>query len=398
MSDPNGQQAAHGDRDLEVFEFGTAPVFSVDVEIPVNRGPIGGIDISPDGSQLMVTNYGADSLSVIDTDTGRVVETIAGVGEPFAIVMGGGASHRAYVSTVSTAYDSISVIDVATNTVVDSHPLALSVSDLAVSRDGKYLYASRNGARGTDVVVLDTATGRSEVIDIADTAGAAIECVQVSPDGDRIYLGANGPSGGQLVVVATRASSDREAGRAGRARWRRKASQRSEGPGVPRGLHIVGTIEVGAPIRDVAVSPDGGLAYVASCGPDFGPIVDIIDARTHEIVSTRKVGEIGGMLTRLTLSGDGDRAYLVSDDGITVLCTLTQDVIGFVKVGEPSCVIESPDGKYLYIADHSGRITMAPVASTMPSLDSGAAFTLDAGAVSAEWVMPELLQREPAMA
>ena len=129
----------------------------------MKNGPISGIAISPDGSRLMVTNYGDNSVSVIDTDTCRVVETVAGVDEPFAIAMSSAGANRAYVSTVSAAYDSIGVIDVSTNTVVATHPLALSVSDLAVSADGKYVYASRNGARGADVAVLDTATDRVEV-------------------------------------------------------------------------------------------------------------------------------------------------------------------------------------------------------------------------------------------
>ena len=136
-----------------------SPIF---VEIPVNNGPISGIATSPDGSRLMVTNYGHNSVSIIDTDSCRVVETVAGVDEPFAIAVGGPegiAADRAYVSSVSTAYDSIEVIDVFTNTVVASHRLALSVSDLAVSADGKYVYASRNGAGSADVVVMDTATG-----------------------------------------------------------------------------------------------------------------------------------------------------------------------------------------------------------------------------------------------
>ena len=60
---------------------------------------------------------------------------------------GGAEGDRAYVSTVSPAYDSIAVIDMSTDTVVATHPLALSVSDLAVSADGKHVYASRNGAR-----------------------------------------------------------------------------------------------------------------------------------------------------------------------------------------------------------------------------------------------------------
>ena len=75
---------------LDSSEFLTTPDHQVAVvQIPVNKGPISGIATSPDGSRLLVTNYGDDSVSVVDTDDCRVVGTIAGVDEPFAIAMGG---------------------------------------------------------------------------------------------------------------------------------------------------------------------------------------------------------------------------------------------------------------------------------------------------------------------
>ena len=128
-------------------------------------------------------------------------------------------------------------------------------------------------------------------------------------------------------------------------------------------MRIADTIELGLPIRDVALSSDGATAYVASCGPEVGAVLDVIDTRTNKITGTRKIGELVGTLTRLTLSGDGRRAYLVSDDSITVLCTRTHDVIGDIAVAKhPSCVVESPDGRCLYIADYSGVVTAAPIA------------------------------------
>jgi DNA-binding beta-propeller fold protein YncE len=307
-----------------------------------------------------------------------------------------------YVSSVSRAYDSIEVIDVSTHTVVATHALALSVSDLVVSADGRHVYASRNGARSADVAVLDTTTGRVEVIDIVEASGApgtTTQCVRTGPDGGRLYVGTNGPAGGRVVVIGAPSSAGEAAdGSPRRARWRRKKSIRSRGGSAQTGLSglsVTGAIEIGLPVRDVAVSPDGAKVFVASCCPEFGAVVDVIDTRTNKITSTRKLGEISGNLTGFTLSRDGDRAYLVSDDAITVLCTLTHDFIGTLRVtGQPSCVVESPDGKRLYVADYSGAVTVAPVASTAPSAIEGAGHRSYA---SAEWVMPEL-RYEPALA
>jgi len=403
-NDVNDRAAARHGLDGSDLGFDAPAGLPIVVEIPLNNGPISGIATTPDGSRLMVTNYGHNSVSIIDTDSCRVLETVDGVDEPFAIAMGGVDANRAYVSSVSRAYDSIEVIDVFTNTVIATHPLALSVSDLAVSADGKYVYASRNGARCADVAVLDTTTDRFEVIDITGPSGApgtTTECVRISPDGSRLYVGTNGPAGGRLVVIGAQAQADEDAGRSGGlARRRRKKSTPPRGKSAQTasqtGLGVIDTVEIGLPVRDVAVSPNGAVAYVASCCPELGAVVDVIDTRTNKIANTRKIGEISGVLTGMALSRDGDRAYLVSDDSITVLCTLTQDVIGTVRVTkQPSCVVESPDGKCLYIADYSGAVTVTSAASAAPLAIEGAAHQGDA---SAAWVMPELLKYEQALA
>lgn len=369
MRSVNGPTAARDGLDRPVLELGSAPGFPIVVEVAVQEGPISGIATSPDGTRLLVTNYGRDSVSVIDTHTCRVVETVAGLDEPFAIAVD---TERAYVSAVSAAYDSIAVIDLPTGTVVATHPVAHSVTDLAVSPDGRHVYISRNAARGADVAALDTTTGDVEALDIATAPGTTTECVRVSPDGGRLYVGTNGPAGGRLIVIGTR-------GDAGQT-----------------GLRVVGTVDIGLPVRDVALSPNGAVAYVASCDPGLGPVVDVVDTATHKIVGTRKLGEIGGTLTGLTLSRDGDRAYLVSDDGIAVLCTLTHDVVGTVTVANrPSCVVESPDAKYLYIADYSGTVTLAAVASIVALGTETAAPETQ---IPTDWVTPELLQYEPALA
>ncbi|BBX72356.1 hypothetical protein BST45_17825 [Mycobacterium shinjukuense] len=378
--DVNGHKPGsdgHNGRGIQVFEPDT-------VEISVARGPISGVAISPDGSRLLVANYGDHSVSVISTDTCRVMHTITGLGEPFAIAMGGAHADRAYVSTVSPAYDSIGVIDISTNTVVASHPVALSVTDLTVSLDGKYVYASRIGVRGADVAVLDTATDRVEVVDIAQAPGITPTCVRVSSDGSRLYVGANGPSGGRVVVIATCPQT--------RSRWRRKGSP-SRGTKARTGPRVLAAIDIGAAVRDIALSPDGAIAYVASCGADLGAVVDVIDTRTNKITDTRKIGEIGGLVTRLTVSGHTERAYLVSEDRVTVLGTQTPDVIGTIRTNQPSCVVESPDGSYLYIADLTGTVTRTSVVSS-PASDAQA--LQRAGSVG--WSMPEPLQYEPALA
>jgi DNA-binding beta-propeller fold protein YncE len=355
----NGGESA----DDALLEAGTAPDFWVTAEIPVEHGAISGIAVTPDGRRLMVSHYGDNSVSLIDTGERPVTWTTVETDEPFAIATAGTRGGRAYFTTVSPAYDSIVDLDVDANRIVAVHPVAHSVTDLAVSPDGMHVYASRTAINGADVAVVDTATGREDAIGIASVPGTTTECVRVSPDGRRLYVATNGPSGSELVVIDTR----------------RK--------------RVVRTVEIGSPIRDIALSPDGTTAYVASCGPDFGAVLDVVDTRSNVVTSTCKFSEIAGFVGQLALSRDGERAYLVGDDGVMVLSTLTHDVIGNLTVGsQPSCVIESPDGKHLYVADYAGTVTVLAIASSTTSVGED-----DERTTPHEWALPELLQLEPTL-
>jgi DNA-binding beta-propeller fold protein YncE len=348
-------------------EIGIAPGFTVTAEIAVQRGAISGIAVSPDGTLLTVTHYGDDSFSFIDTVSSAVAQTVVDIAEPFAVAVSETPRRRAYLSTVSTAYDSILAFDMDANRVVSAHPVAHSVTDLAVSPDGRHVYASRTAVNGGDVAVLDTTTGKEDAIGVAATAGTTAECVRVSPDGRRLYVAANGPSAAELVVIDTQSK------------------------------RVLNTVEIGSPIRDIALSPDGAIAYVGSCSPDFGAVLDVLETRTGAIANTYKIGEIAGYLTQLELSRDGRRAYLVGESGVTVWSTATYDVIGSIVTGaQPSCATESPDGNRLYMADYSGAITVLTVASTAASAE---ALTPDEVPTAPhQWAFANLLGLEPTLA
>ena len=81
--------------------------FDVLGTIDVARGPIGDIAVSANG-RLVVTNYGDNSVAVLDADTLTVDDTVTVDGEPFAVAV---TDDRAYVSTASASYDSVPVID-----------------------------------------------------------------------------------------------------------------------------------------------------------------------------------------------------------------------------------------------------------------------------------------------
>lgn len=308
-----------------LVETGATPVFAVLAEIAVNQGPIAGMVHA--GDRLLVTNHGGNSVSVIDTNTLSVVETITGTAEPFTLAAGNG---RAYVSTVSAAYDSVCVLDTDVHAVVAAHPLSSSVRDLAATPDGTGVYASRTGPDGADVAVIDTTSDRVSTIRLGKPATDA-GALDISPDGRRLYVATTDHVDGELVVIDTRAN------------------------------RVVDAIAIGAPIFDIGLSQDGDTAYVLTRAAPSGGAIVVVDTSTSEITETIM---LGGTPTQLTISSDGGRAYVVDDDQVVVLCTATREVVDSITVGaDPSSVTVGPDGTRVYVADYAGGVTVLSVAS-----------------------------------
>lgn len=325
----------------------------------VGRGPIGDMAISADGTRLTVTNYADRSVSVIDASTGAVVHTPLGTGEPLAVATGQrkGGTHggRSYVATSSGSFDSIVVIDTDTAETIAAHPVALSIGDLAVDPARRRLYAARTGPSGVDLLAIDTANGPVGAVEVPGSAGGSAGCVRVSPNARQVYVAVH-QAGGDLIVVAN------------------------------PDLDLLGTIEIGSTIRDVAVSPDGESVVVTSCDPAVGDAVDVVDSATNTVTGRFLVD---GPVMQLTVSRDGDRAYLTTTDDVVVVCTRTHRVLDTIGVaGSPSCTVESPDGRYLYIAGYDGVVSAWPVPVAEAVLPDRFAF---------EDAVSRLLELEPAV-
>ena len=297
--------------------------------VAVDRGPIG--DIAAGARSVVVTNHGDSSISLLNADTLAVEATIAVDGEPFATVV---TDDRAYVSTSAENFDAVSVIDTNTRTVIATYSLAFGVTALAISPDGKRVYAGRTARDHVDVAVIDTTAERVGTIDIATGAGISIDALDVDPSGKRLYVATTDSRGGRIVVVDTETAQ------------------------------VERTVWVGSPIRDLAFAD--GTAYVLTSDRTRGGAVSLIDLTTNRITDTI---DLGGAPTQMTLSPDKSRAYIVDYDQVVVLCTLSLEVVNTVTVtAKPSCVAVSPDGDRLHVADYAGDVAAFAVTSTLPML------------------------------
>ncbi|MFD5430337.1 YncE family protein, partial [Streptomyces sp. NPDC127084] len=77
-----------------VTNFGSDSVSVIDTAsntvtatIPVSDAPVG-VGVSPDGARVFVTNFGSDSVSVIDTASNTVTATIPVGNAPYGVAVG----------------------------------------------------------------------------------------------------------------------------------------------------------------------------------------------------------------------------------------------------------------------------------------------------------------------
>jgi len=132
---------------------------------------------SPDGAYLYITHYDTNSVSAVNRTTGSVT-ALALRDAPLAVVFTPDSAH-AYVCNVG----SLTVIDTASHDAEDIHVGDLP-RGLRLSPDGKRAYITNLGD-GT-LSVVDTIT--NSVVTSVDVPGHP-EAVAVSPDGERIYVG-----------------------------------------------------------------------------------------------------------------------------------------------------------------------------------------------------------------
>jgi YVTN family beta-propeller protein len=128
--------------------------------IPVGRDSYG-IAITPDGTQVYVTNAENHTVSVINTTTNQVNMTILVKGSPFGVAVSPDGK-RVYVADNGNILgDNITVIDTFSNMVLRSIPVVLAstratLDQVAVSIDGTQIYVT--GERTNVVYVVDSAT------------------------------------------------------------------------------------------------------------------------------------------------------------------------------------------------------------------------------------------------
>jgi len=247
-----------------------------------------GVAVSPDGSMVYVTNAGSNTVSVIDTATNIVIATVDVGKRPFGVAVNQDGT-KVYVTNELS--NTVSVIDTATNTVVATVDAGSYPAGIAVSPDGTIVYAVNEEG---SLSVIDAATNT-----VTATVGLEINpiAVAVSPDGAKVYVTNWGSNTVSVIDAATNT--------------------------------VTATVSVGSCPGGIAISPDATKVYVTN---ELSNTVSVIDAETNTVTATV---DAGNSLWGIAINPDGTRIYVANekDNTVSVIDTATNTVTATVNVG-----------------------------------------------------------------
>jgi YVTN family beta-propeller protein len=280
-----------------------------------------------------VPNLLAGSVSVVDTASGMVVDTIVTGGEPTGVAVQPSGS-RVFVGDGSSAGDTLWVIDTASNAVVDAITVWPQPLGVAVHPDGSRVYvASFSGSdvRSRGVSVIDTTT--DTVVATIPMAGLPYG-LAVNPNGTVVYVATmaaeQGTDGYDSIAVIDVATNT-----------------------------VTGFIHLGfnTQPREVAFNPSGTTAYVTNYVTNTVSVIDVAGGIVTDTIPVDR-SPVG-----IVTSPDGSRIYVANICGLDPVCATpvfgtvslidahARAVIDTVAVGaQPEMLDVDRDGRKLYVA------------------------------------------------
>jgi YVTN family beta-propeller protein len=280
-----------------------------------------------------ITNRDSKDVSIIDIATDTVVKTLS-----LGYACYGVAANLAGTWVYVAHFDSskISVIETASNSLVTTISLGTgNPVGVAVNPSGTRLYATNSGTSTVSVVDLNTYTAIATV-----PVGLTPYGVAVTPSGDRVYVANNGTNTVSVIdtktntVISTVTVGSNPFGVAvNRSGTRVYVSNKiSDNLSVidTSSNTVITTIPVGSRPHGVALNPASTLLYVANRD---GNNVSVIDTGTNTVTATIPVGNA---LQGITTNPEGTRVYVASfgSNTVAILDAETNTVIpGDIPVG-----------------------------------------------------------------
>jgi YVTN family beta-propeller protein len=274
------------------------------------------------------TAYAANSsgtITVIDVSTNTIIDTIS-VGAPITGVSASSDGTKVYVTNFYS--HRLKVINTATNTVSATILVGAQPWGITVSQDGSKVYVSNDSS--SIVSVIDAATN---IVTATIHVGALPHGIAVSPDGSRVYTANH--LYGSITVINTATNM------------------------------VSATISNIYNAFDAVISPDGSKLYV-SCSNNFGGnVVYGINTATNTVTDTIVTGN---GVSGLSISPDGSKLYTGNtiDSTISVINTATNLAVATIPIGaSPAGISVSPDGSKVYVCSSGGVRVINAITNTL---------------------------------
>ena len=258
----------------------------------LHRSPIA-LALSADGSRLLTANQTSGSVSLVDPDSGKIVAEVKTGEKPAGVAL----SRDGRRGVVAHWYgQDIAILEIGTDSLKVSGRVEVGPEPrgVAISPDGVTVYVTVGVSNEVVRVDLDRkeVTGRLLV-------GREPRGIAIAADGTRLLVG--NTRSHNLTVIAT-------------GSW-----------AVERTVEIQ---DDSANLRQVAISPDGSMGYVAHM-------------RNQGFATTANNIDLGWVL--------GQRLTRVALDGSAPFSTLSLDPQGRAA-GDAHGLAVSPDGKFLAVS------------------------------------------------
>jgi YVTN family beta-propeller protein len=236
-----------------------------------------GLAVTPDGKFLYVTNFSSASVSIIDTDRFREIDTVPVGKDPCDIaITPDGAFAYVVDGHPSTGGNTVSVIETATNTVVATIPVGWAPRGIAITPDGGRVLVTNYSSNSVSVI----ATATNTVVHTIPVWTAPID-VEITPDGSRAYVSNAGSNTGIIYVIDL------------------------------AGYGVIRTIPLATRPRRLDVTPDGSSVYIAACTfPTSVCDVVVLDTATETVAGTIPMGS--GWISDLAVTPDGTSVFALA--------------------------------------------------------------------------------------
>jgi len=255
--------------------------------------------------------------------------------------------HYAYIPNMGfedEVQDDLSIIDLATNTVIATVPVGHFPQAVAVNSAGTAAYVANTGDNSFTVIDIPTYTSTT----IAGPGGVGASGVAVHPNGTRIYV----------------SNPEWWAGGEGSKIWV-----------INRATHsIIDEISCGKGSCGVAVHPDGKVAYVTNA---LEGTIAIFDTDTHAVLDTIVLETVGAeepcFPVPIVVHPEGTFVYAANRQGPTfwAINTATHEVLALAFGHTHVCMGIHPDGTAVYLPDFDDRDeSLPPQGTTVDVIDT----------------------------